>query len=73
MDLLWEPFPSTGSILSGSNRGPRPGSDEPKNVRDLSVFFFVGPVFEYVSADMKAISLKRASENRVLHGILKGR
>ena len=73
MDLFWAPFPSTGSVLSDRNKGPRPGSDEPENVCLLCVFFFVGPVLEQVGADMKAISLKIVSKNGVLHGILKGR
>ena len=48
----------TGSILSGSNRGPRPGSDEPENVYLFVCIFFVGLVFEYVGADMKVVSIK---------------
>ena len=39
----------------------------------LSVTFFVDLVFDNVGADMKAISLKILSKNRVLHGILNGR
>ena len=61
--------------MSGSNRGHRPGSEEPKSVCLFVclLLFFVGPVFEDASADMKAISSKRVSENGVLHGIMKGR
>ena len=59
--------------MSDRNRGPRAGSDEPKNLCLSVRIFFVGPVFEHIGADMKAISLKRVSKNEVLHSILKGR
>ena len=72
MGLVLGRFPEYRKHFECPKLGTRPGSDEPDFLCVFVCIFFVGPIFDQVGTDMKAISRKRASKIGVLHGILMG-